>query len=126
MVKRFARFAKRNGMTGALLKKAAADIENGKFSANLGGGVYKQRISREGRGKSGGYHVIVLLKRADRAFFVYGFAKSERANISEREENEFKKQAKIFFAFSDEKINVLLQGGALIEIRTEDLHEQKI
>ena len=41
------------------------------------GGVIKQRLAREGQGKSGGFRSIVLFRRGEKAFFVYGFAKSE-------------------------------------------------
>ena len=50
----------------------------GLIDANLGGGVIKQRIARKGGGRSGGFRAIVLFRRDELAFFVYGFAKSSR------------------------------------------------
>jgi len=44
-----------------------------------------QRIARTGEGKSGGYRAIVCFRRADRAFFVHGYAKSEKDNLNEAE-----------------------------------------
>lgn len=52
-------------------------IEHGLVDADLGGVVFKQRIARTGAGKSSGYRATVLLRSGERAFFVYGFAKSQ-------------------------------------------------
>jgi hypothetical protein len=68
----FIRFARKEGIADDELREAVNQIEAGQFDADLGGGVYKQRISREGEGKSSGYRVIVLFKSGDRSFFVYG------------------------------------------------------
>jgi hypothetical protein len=68
-------------------------LEKGQFNANLGGGVYKQRIARSGEGKSGGYRSIIFFKKSKLTFFVYGFAKSSQANISKSELADFKKLA---------------------------------
>jgi hypothetical protein len=42
--------------------------------------VYKQRLAR-----SGGCRAIVFFRSGERTFFVYGFAKSDRSNISGKE-----------------------------------------
>lgn len=55
------------------------------MDADLGGGVIKQRVARPGEGRSGGYRTLILYRQAHRAFFVYGFAKSQQANISGEE-----------------------------------------
>jgi hypothetical protein len=57
------------------------EIEQGLVDADLGGGVIKQRIARRGAGKSGGFRALILFKAGERAFFVHGFAKSDRDNI---------------------------------------------
>jgi hypothetical protein len=57
------------------LCKAVANAENDLIDANLGGGVIKQRVARDGEGKSGGFRTLILFKIGNRAFFVYGFAK---------------------------------------------------
>jgi hypothetical protein len=36
--------------------------------AELGSGLIKQRVSRKGQGKSGGYRTIIALRAGDRAF----------------------------------------------------------
>ena len=72
------------GISDNDLKAAVHQLEAGQAAANLGGDVYKVRVGRPGEGKSGGYRVIVLFRKEERTFYVYGFAKSEKANISER------------------------------------------
>jgi hypothetical protein len=55
------------------------------MDADLGGGVLKQRIAREGGGKSGGFRAIILFKVGGHSFFVHGFAKNEKADITPKE-----------------------------------------
>jgi len=82
----------------------------------LGAGVFKQRVARPGEGQSGGYRVILCFKIEERAFFVYGFAKSHRINIALDETREFKKLAKILFTMTDEQLELMLQNGDFVEL----------
>ncbi len=75
--KPFARFARKAGLTDSALMKAVAEAERGLVDAVLGGGVIKQRVAREGGGKSGGFPTIILFRLGEMAFFVHGFAKSD-------------------------------------------------
>jgi len=72
----------------------------GQIDAELGGEVIKQRIARPGQGRSKGYRTIIFLRRGDKAFFVYGFAKSQRANIDDNEREQFKDAARIVLALT--------------------------
>ena len=94
---RFTRFACKEDISDRELKDEVNHLEAGQADANLGGNVYKVRLARPGEGKSGGYRVIVLFRSGDKTFYVYGFAKSERANIREKELKTFKKTAKNIF-----------------------------
>jgi hypothetical protein len=80
--KSFNRFARKEGLEDAPLLEAAKNAVAGRVDADLGGGVIKQRIARKGGGKSGGFRTILLFRSGSHIFFVFGFAKSERANIS--------------------------------------------
>ena len=112
----FARFASKEGITDGELKEMVNQLEEGQADADLGGGVYKVRIARPGEGKSGGYRVIVFFRSEERTFFEYGFAKSDKDNISERELKVFKKRAKNAFSYTDEEIKDLLKKGIFIEV----------
>ncbi|CDZ41711.1 Hypothetical protein NGAL_HAMBI1145_60350 [Neorhizobium galegae bv. officinalis] len=78
--------------------------------------MIKQRVARKGQGKSGGYRTIILYRQEQRAFFVFGFAKSEQENINGEEESYFKQMAKEILALSDEQIAALVEKGRFSEI----------
>jgi len=112
----FARFAGKEGITDSELRELADQLEAGQADANLGGDVYKIRVSRPGEGKSGGYRVIVFFKSEDKVFYVYGFAKSDRENIDRKEKSDFKELAKKYLNLSDEMIDRAVKSGKFIEI----------
>lgn len=89
--KTFSRFAAREDIPDADLLEAVQRAECGVIDADLGGGVIKQRIARQGRGKSGGFRTIVLFSRGSLTFFVHGFAKSDQDNIERDELRSFRK-----------------------------------
>jgi hypothetical protein len=113
----FARFAAKEGITDGELKAIVNEVlEAGQAEANLGGGVYKVRLARPGEGKAGGYRVIVFFKSGERTFFRYGFAKSARANISEKEERNHKRVAKFLLSLNNEQLDALVKTGQYTEI----------
>ena len=112
----FARFAGKEGITDDELREMVDLLEMGQAEADLGGGVYKMRVARPGESKAGGYRVIVFFRSEERTFFVYGFAKSRRANIDQGELREFKKKAKVNFLLTDEQIMNRLRDRTLFEI----------
>lgn len=114
--KAFARFARKAALDDAALCKAVADAERGLIDADLGGGVIKQRIARRGRGKSGGFRTVILYRRSVRAFFVYGFAKSDRANVSQDELAALKELASEMLAYNEAEITKAIESGPLIEV----------
>ncbi len=116
----FVRFARKEGISDAKLCDAVKDAEAGNINADYGGGVIKQRIARPNEGKSGGYRSVILYRKGDKAFFVYGFLKSERENINEAEEREFKKLAKVTFALSEEELAKLVEIGTYTEVQYYD------
>ncbi len=113
----FRRFARREKITDKDLREAVARAEKGTIDADLGGNVIKQRIARPGQGKSGGYRTIIVFKKGDKAFFVYGFAKSERENIDQGEIDALKKAAKELLVLSDEQIQKLIENEGLTEVK---------
>ncbi len=89
----------------------------GQIDADLGGGVIKQRIGGSGQGRSGGYRTIILFRRGARAFFIYGFAKSDRANIDQVEEQQFREAAKYVLGLPERQLADLLGRGDFVEAR---------
>jgi hypothetical protein len=115
----FTRFADKEDINDDELKDATSLLEAGRIDADLGGGVYKQRIARLGGGKSGGYRAIVFFRSGERTFFVYGFAKSDRANISEKQLKDFKLAAKVALSYNEEQLRERLLSGLYKEIYHE-------
>ena len=116
----FTRFARKAGLGDKALIEAVVDAERGLVDADLGGGVIKQRIARPGGGKSGGFRTIVLFRLRERAFFVHGFAKNERDNITVDELAAFKMLAAEMLAYDNAAIAAALSAGALVEVRRDD------
>ena len=112
----FARFARKENISAAVLWEAIDRANQGQVDADLGGGVIKQRIARSGGGKSSGYRGIVLYRKDQRAFFVFGFAKSSVGNIRPDEEALFKKMAKAVLALTEVQIERLLESGQFEEV----------
>lgn len=118
--KSFARFARKSRITDAVLCSAIADASRGLIDADLGGGVLKQRIARQGGGKSGGFRTIILFRVRERAFFVHGFAKNEQDNIRDDELAAFKMLAADMMAYDDEALSRAIENGTLTEVVCND------
>ena len=116
--KPFARFADHEGIPDAELCDAIRLAEKGLIDADLGGGVIKLRLARKGQGKSGGFRSIVLFRHGDRAFFVYGFAKSDRDDIHRDELKAFRKLASEMLAYDDRAFGSAIRNGTIMEIRS--------
>ena len=115
----FGRFARKEKISPDVLLEAVDRAEKGLVDADLGGGVIKQRIARPGEGKSKGYRSIVLYRRGDKSFFVYGFPKSDLGNIRDDEAEQFKRAAKLVLALSDEQIRLLIENGQFEEVKKD-------
>ncbi|HWT13123.1 MAG TPA: type II toxin-antitoxin system RelE/ParE family toxin [Allosphingosinicella sp.] len=112
----FEKFARKQDISDGILQEAVERAERGLIDADLGGGVVKQRVAREGQGKSGGFRTVILFRTGKRAIFVFGFAKSDRANLSAGELHAFRMAAKIVLTLSDAAIETETKSGRLIEV----------
>jgi hypothetical protein len=114
--KTFARFARKEGLGDKALAEAVAQIERGLVDANMGGGLVKQRIARTGEGKRGGFRTLIAYHAGERAVFLYGFAKSDQANISPEDERDLKDYGAMLLALKDKDIELMTKNGELKEI----------
>jgi hypothetical protein len=114
--KPFARFAAKEDIDNATLREAIRRADAGLIDGDLGGGVIKQRIARKGQGRSGGYRSIVLFRREEKAFFVYGFAKSDRDNIDRQDLKAFRLLATQMLALDDAELGAAMRNGTIMEI----------
>lgn len=115
------RYAKKQRISDEMLINAIQEAESGNINANLGGGVIKQRIARQGQGKSSGYRTIIYYRQGERAFFAYAFSKSDRDNITPKELTAFKQTAQRYLSLTDEQTEKLLLAKEIIEIDYDDL-----
>jgi hypothetical protein len=120
LVRSVEKFVRQERIAYAALVKAVLDAEHGSIAADLGAGVIKQRVARQGQGKSGGYRTIIAFRIKDRAVFMYGFAKNERDNIGPKELEAFKIAAEGWFKATDAQIDALKDRKALFEIEVEN------
>jgi hypothetical protein len=117
--KEFARFARKNQLGDAVLCRAMAEIHSGTVDAELAGGVYKQRLRRSGQGKSGGFRAIILLRWKTIGIFAFGFAKSERANITPDELKAWRLIAKQLLTVPS-AVRAAIEEGKLIEVLCDE------
>ena len=107
---------RKEGLKDPGLVAAMYEMENGQIDARLGGKVFKKRIALSGRGKRGSVRTMIVYQHGIRAFFVYGFAKNERANIDANELAALKLLAKALLDKSSAKIEKDLKAKNLIEV----------
>jgi hypothetical protein len=115
----FARFARHEGIDDASLREAIERAGRGLIDADLGGGLIKQRVARQGAGLSGGYRVIVAYRAKSRAVFLVRFAKSERENVSADELEFLPEIAGNWLAADAAKIRRETEAGNLQEIEDD-------
>jgi hypothetical protein len=116
----FSKFARKERIRDVALCAAIHRAEQGLIDADLGGGVIKQRVARDGEGKSGGYRTLIFFRQGEMGVFAFGFAKSDRANLNEDELAVFKKAAKLVLALTQVQIKIELDAGWLLEVHCGD------
>jgi hypothetical protein len=114
--KEFARFARRAGITDEALCDAVGRAERGLIDADLGGGLIKQRVARQGQGRSGGCRTVIIWRAGQCSFFVHGFAKSGKANLTSHELKDFHDLGRLLLAYDDGAIKTATDAKELLEV----------
>ncbi len=112
----FNRWMRKTELTDIALCAAVTEMEQGLIDADLGGGVVKKRVGLAGRGKRGGARTLVATNKATRWFFVFGFEKNDRANISDEELEGLKNIAEQLLARTEKQLNEAVHDETLTEI----------
>lgn len=115
----FAKFAAKERISDATLADAVHRAESGLIDADLGSGLLKQRIARQGGGKSGGYRSILIFRSGERAIFVFAFAKSNKANLSAAELKVYRRAAGIMLELDEGQIETEVEAGRLVEVKDD-------
>lgn len=112
----FAKWARKENLTDKMLNQAIDEMERGLIDANLGGHVYKKRVAQKGHGKRGSTRTILVYQSSTNAFFIFGYSKNEKDNISDDELKQTKEFAKELLGYSETQLNTLVKAGKLIEV----------
>ncbi|SDO49973.1 hypothetical protein SAMN05216360_12456 [Methylobacterium phyllostachyos] len=100
----FAKRAAKLNVTDSDLIEAINRAERDLIDAQLGLALIKQRIPRQGQGRSGGFRSIIAYRRGEVAVFLHVFAKNTKANLSKAETEVFRDLAVTLTSLSDEAL----------------------
>ena len=113
----FSKWAIKEGLTDVLLIAAVEEIKTGLVEADLGGNVFKKRVPFKRRGKSSSARTILAFKQNEDVFFIYGFSKNVRTNISHKELKALKLLAKELLNYSNEQLDKAINAGVIEEAK---------
>jgi hypothetical protein len=112
----FSRWMRKMELTDNSLCAAVLEMAQGLIDADLGGGVVKKRVGLAGRGKRGGARTLVATNKGNRWFFLFGFEKNDRANISAEEKEALQSIARDLLARTGKDLDAQVEDGTLQEI----------
>jgi hypothetical protein len=115
----FSRWAAKAGVQDKVLISAIREIQEGLFEADLGGGIIKKRVALPGRGKRGSTRTLLATNRDDRWFFVFGFEKNERDNITTKELEALRALAADLLRLTNKQMIEAIRQGSLVEVHDE-------
>ncbi|PCI36306.1 MAG: hypothetical protein COB50_04955 [Thiotrichales bacterium] len=115
-LKDFAIWATKEKIGHSALSKAVDELERGLIDAILLAGLYKKRIARQGQGKRDGYRTILAYRQGDMVIFLYGFAKNEKANISQKDKEALKKLTEQYLTMSNTQLLQAININELVEV----------
>ena len=108
--KGFSKDARKAGISDDELWDAAESLSQGQGD-NLGGNVWKKRLNRNE------HRSIVVEKVSDSWFFVYLFAKQDRANITAQELEALREQSRVYAGLTGADIDTAISAGKLFEVK---------
>ena len=112
----FNRWLRKTLLTDTALLKAIDEMEQGLVDADLGGNVYKKRVALPGRGKSGSTRTLIATNRQNRWFFMFGFEKNDKENITQAELAYLQEVAQIFLGYSSDELQLAIAKGEFLEV----------
>lgn len=119
VTKEFARFARKERIGSIQLCGAVRRAGSGLIDADLGCGVIKQRVARQGQGRSGGYRTIIAFRSGVRSVFIYGFAKNSKANLADDELDVYRRLATVVLEADAATLRRLIAAGELKEMECD-------
>jgi hypothetical protein len=114
---------RKTSLSDRALCLAVREMTAGLIDADLGGGIVKKRVPLPGRGKSGSTRTLVATNKGTRWFFLFGFEKSDRANVSDRELSALKAIATDLLRLTPNQLDESLRNNTLQEIYDDEQEE---
>jgi len=118
--KAFNRWARDKNLTADDLRSVAEEMKAGTIGAAPGGKIFKKRVALSAGGKSGGARVIIGFKLSGNLFFIYGYAKNERANITKTEKSALQKLASVYLDYTNKQLDRAVNKKIIFEIKVKD------
>ena len=116
----FKKWSKKANLSNQNMLDAIKNLETGLSTADLGNHLYKVRIKRAHSGKSSGFRTIIVYKEKDRAIFLYGFGKNEKANIDKAELRYFKKLGNDLLVLTFDQLRQSIEQKILFDLEVEE------
>jgi hypothetical protein len=82
--------------------------------------VLKKRVASGGQGKRGGPRTLLAYQAGNKVFFVYGFAKNVKSNISKKELLALKHYASQLLSYTAKELKQATKAGELVVIEGEE------
>ena len=118
--KYFHRWAKHEKLADESLLKSFQELSAGLHDGHLAVGLYKKRVCRDGKGKRSSMRTIIAYKQGKHAFFIYGYAKNVKENITAKELDAYKELARIYLGLEERTLNRILLESELFEVNDEE------
>jgi hypothetical protein len=112
----FSRWMRKTQLTDKVLVSAVEEMINGLFDADLGSGVLKKRVGITGRGKRGGARTLVATNKGSRWFFIFGYEKNAKANVSNTESEALFNLAQDLLTKTNLQLEEFVNDGMLEEV----------
>jgi hypothetical protein len=103
-------------LTDQSLCDAVVEMTQGLLDGNLGGNVFKKRVGLANKGKRSSARTIIATNQGSKWFFVFGFEKNDKSNISKHELEVLQDLAKDFLGINQTQIDEAVAKGTLEEI----------
>ena len=115
-IKYFSKWARKEGISDALLKKAIIEFQQGLYEASLGHHLFKKRMLIHNRGKRSGARTILFYQQGEKIIFCFGFAKNAKESLDDRDKKGLHKLSTDLVNIKDKELDRLIQLGEFIEI----------
>lgn len=120
MVKSFRKWLKKQRINTEILIDAVKEIQDGLVDADLGNDLYKKRIPISGKGKRSGARTLVAYRKNDKLFFLHGFSKNEKDNISNKEKLALFEYVDLYMGLSSNQLSKAIECEELTEVIQND------